>query len=281
MTTDYADWNTSADRALSIFNQTVPLGRKPVGVANGNSAIAPSATTTLVNAVTINQPSFHMLIGFSYALPATPIPFADLTFQWTDSASGFSVFSDEAIIPGGVAALDWHYICGPARADVLTVKAKNLDAGNIVSYSFGMSQSSHLYQNFRVMEVGNPAIPQFTRAGAENQMGVLASFGVNIGAGATQDRLSSAWGGPAVINVDNTASAQGVTVKLLDPGIVAGGSPLYGIANTGVIWADTLAAGTMVSDPINLPNGPVVVRHTNNGAAGATFTTTIIRGALS
>lgn len=281
MTTDYADWGTSADRALSIFNQTVPLGRKPIGIASGSSAIAASGTATLVNGVTINQPSFHMLIGFSYALPATPIPFVGLTFQWTDSASGFSVMSDEAIIPGGVSALDFHYICGPARADVLTVKAKNLDAGNIVSYSFGMSQSSHLYENFLVMEVGSTSIPQFTRAGTNNQLGVIASFGANIGAGATQDRITSAWGGPAVVDVDNTTGGQGVTVKLLDPGIVAGGSPLYGIANSGVIWAVTLATGSMESRQINLPNGPVVIRHTNNGAAGATFTTTIIRGALS
>lgn len=280
MTIDYADWATSNDRALSIFNQTVPLGRKPVGVANGNNAIAASGTATLVNGVTINQPSFHMLIGFSYALAATPIPFVDLTFQWTDSASGFSVMSDEAIIPGGVAALDFHYICGPARADTLTVKATNLDAGNIVFYSFGMSQSSHLYQHFRVQEVGTPAIPQFTRAGTDNQMGVLASFGANIGAGATQDRISSAWGGPATISLDNTTSGQGVTVKILDPGIVAGGSPLYGIANSGVIWARTLATGNSVCEKLNLPHGPVVVRHTNNGAAGATFTTTIIKGLI-
>lgn len=278
MTVDYADWDTSNDRALSIFNQTVPLGRKPVGVANGSSAIAASGTATLVNAATINQPSFHMLIGFSYALAATPIPFVDLTFQWTDSASGFSVMSDEAIIPGGVAALDFHYICGPARADTLTVKATNLDAGNIASYSFGLSQQSHVYSEFRLEEVGNVAIPQFTRPGLDNQLGVIASFGANIGAGATQDRITSAWAGPAVISVSNTNGTQPMQAFLLDPGIIAGGTPLYGVANTGIIWSDTLAAGARVAEQIYLPHGPVVIRHVNTGAAGNTMTTTIIKG---
>lgn len=281
MTIDYADWNTSNDRALSIFNQTVPLGRKPVGVANGSGAIAASGVVTLVNAVTINQPSFHMLIGFSYALPATPVPFVSLVFQWTDAASGFAVASDQAILPGGVASLDFHYLCGPARADTLTVTATNLDAGNIASYSFGISQNSHVYQNFRVMEVGNPAIPQFTRAGSQNQMGVIASFGANIGAGATQDRLTSAWAGPASVSVNNTTGTQPMEAFILDPGIVAGGSPLYGIANSGIIWSSVIAAGVEVMNSLNLPNGPVVLRHVNTGAAGNTMTTTIIRGALS
>lgn len=281
MTADYPDWLTSADRALGIYNQTVPLGRKPIGVATNSSAIAASGTATLINNVTIGQPSFHMLIGFSYALPATPVPFVDLQFTWTDSASGFTVFTDEAILPGGVSSLDFHYICGPARADTLTVKATNLDAGNIVSYSFGASQNSHLYQHFKVMEVGNVAIPQFTRAGSQNQMGVIASFGVNIGAGATQDRIASAWSGPAVINVSNVGGGQQVNVLILDPGIIAGGAPLYGIANTGVIWARSIPAGGALSERVNLPNGPVAIRHTNTGAANDTWTTTIIRGPLS
>jgi len=279
--TDYADWDTSNDRALSIFNQTVPLGRKPIGIASANSAIAASGTNTLVNAVTINQPSFHMLIGFLYALPATPVPFVQLQFLWTDSASGFQVNVDQAILPGGVATLDFFYICGPARADTLTVTATNLDAANIASYSFGMSQNSHLYQQFRVQEVNQPSVPQFTRAGQNNQMGVLASFGANIGAGATQDRLTSAWGGAANISVNGISSAQPFNVFLLDPGIVAGGSPLYGLANSGIIWSGVLAAGATLMNGLNLPYGPVVLRHTNLGAAGATITTTLMRGPLT
>jgi hypothetical protein len=281
MTTDFADWDTSADRALKIFNQTVPLGRKPVGVASNSSAIAANGTSTLVNAVSITQPSFHMLIGFSWPGAAVPVPFIALTFKWTDAASGFQVASDQAIIPGGVTVLDFHYLCGPARADTLTVTAQNLDAANLVSFSFGMSQSSHVYQDFRLMEVGSAAIPQFTRPGLNNQIGVLASFGASINAGATQDRITSAWGGPATISVSNVNQTQGVNVFLLDPGIIAGGSPLYGVASTGVIWAFSVGVGSQISEPINLPYGPVVVRHTNTGGAVIQPTTTIIRGSLS
>jgi hypothetical protein len=156
-----------------------------------------------------------------------------------------------------------------------------LDAANILSYSFGMSQNSHVYQHFRMQEVGSAAIPQFTRAGSDNQIGVLASFGAAINAGATQDRLTSGWGGPATISVSNVNQAVAMNVFLLDPGIIAGGSPLYGVANSGIIWAFSAAIGGRVCEAITLPYGPVVIRHTNTGANPATPTTTIIRGPLS
>jgi len=281
MTIDYVDWKTSDDRALSIYNQTVPLGRKPSALASGSGSIGPAGINNMVLNLTINQPSFQMLIGFSWPNAAVPTPFASITFQWTDSASGFTVASDEAILPGGVATLDFFYISGPARADVLTIQTANLDLLNILSYSYGISQSSHVYQQFRVQEVSQPAVPQFTRAGQNNPMGIIGSFGANIGAGATQDRLCSAWAGPASISVSNIGSTAPFNVLMLDPGIIAGGSPLYGTANSGILFATSVAAGATDKTQLNLPNGPVVLRHVNTGAAAGTLTTTIVRGQMA
>jgi len=280
MTVDYADWQTSADHAQKIYERTVPLGRKPLGIANANGAIAASGNAVLVNAAAVSQPSFHMLIAFSYPLANSTTPFILLTFNWTDAASGFAVTSDECVIAGGLAALDFHYIAGPARADTLTITAFNLDPVNIASFSFGISQQSHVYQTLRLVEVGQPTVPQFTRAGQNNQLGIIGSVGANLAASGMVDRLCSAWGGPAVITVNNITGTVGVNVSLMDPGIIGGGSPILGVANSGVIWSAPVPSGTSVSEMVYLPYGPVVVHEVNQSATtGVTPTTTIVRAA--
>src|SRR5216683_1709489 len=112
---DYADWLTPEKHALEVYTKGVPLARKPIGISNGSSSIAGSGSVNLVTAAAFDQPSFHMLIGYEYVSNLATIPFGRALFLWTDSASGFQVEPELAILPGAFAQMNFAYLSGPAR----------------------------------------------------------------------------------------------------------------------------------------------------------------------
>lgn len=266
MTVDYADWTDSQDRALKIYTKGVPLARKPNGVGSGSSAIAASGHATIATG-TIDQPSFHMLIGLSYPDLLATIPFGQLQIQWTDSASGFTVAPDwVALIGGANLTLSFAYICGPARADTVTVKLFNLDPSEILSYSFGMSQTSHMYPRLRVQQVDRQTVPVFTNASFQTQYGVIGSVNTTVGTSSTLSRLMAAVNGRAIFNCDNVGNAVGVTVRLVDPGVIVPGGNLYGVAGSGIIASMGVGTANPVNTEVALPNGPVVLQVVNADA---------------
>lgn len=278
MTTDWSDWNPHPHMALAQYTQRLPIARNSTGMGNANTSVPASGSINLISNVAIDQPSFQMLIGLEYTNVATAIPFGKMRFLWQDVASGFQVDPDWAILPGAFSAVEFVYISGPAKADQLTVELDNLDAAQILFADFGISAVSHVYERFRVQEVSGSVIPQFTRPGLNNQMGVLGSVGANVLASTHIDRLASAWGGQAVLNVDNTAGTVSIAVSLIDPGIIAGGTPLYGLAGVGAIASMTVAGGSSNTQIVSLPYGPVVIRETNLSSTTAVQpTTTLMR----
>lgn len=278
MTTDYPDWGTSGDRAAHIYTQGVPLARKSGALAFTTSTILPGHTTTVVNLSAIDQPSFHMVLDLAWLGAVPTIPFALVSFDWTDSASGFSFQSDTAVLPGGNGSADFYYIDGPARADQVLVSVLNLDPAAVLTYGVGMSQQSGLYPRFTVQETLVPAIPGFTRASSDNQCGIIGSTNDLINVSATNDRLCSTWGGEIKINVDNLAGTVGIQSSIIDPGIITGGSPLLGTAASGIIWSQTVGAGATSHDTFYAPYGSLVIRTKNtSGASTVQPTVTLAR----
>lgn len=264
--TDMPDWQVPA---------ALTRGSKSIGTATA-SALLGGASTDLVSAEQMQQPAFEMLIGLEYPPTGTTIPFGRLKFLWQDSASGTQVDPDWCIVPGGLEAMNFCYITGPAKADTLTIELDNLDPAEILSYTFGTDQVSFTPARFMAEEVGGQAVPVYTRAAFSNQMGIVGSTNVNLGGGSTQDRLAETWGGKAIIAVDNLGGAAAVWVRLLDPGVSAGGAPLYGVANSGIIFGATVAAGGWTVQEVALPYGPVVIREINQSATTAVAPTTTI-----
>lgn len=278
MTADWPDYNPSAHRAAAIYAQRVPLARNSTGIGNNSSSLAGGTKTNIISNVAIDQPSFQMLIGLEFTTLTATIPFGKLRFLWTDTASGFQVDPDWCVLSAGFNAMDFVYISGPVKADQLTIELTDLDPAQILFYDFGISAVSHVYDRFRVQEVGQPTVPGFTRAGQNNQLGVLGSVGALLAVSSTTDRLCSAWGGQAAINVDNISGAGIVQVRVIDPGIIAGGSPLYGLSGTGTIWSADVASGAVANGEFALPYGPVVIREINpNSSTTVQPTTTLMR----
>lgn len=277
MTVDYPDWTTSQDHAAKIYAQTVPLGRKPLSLGMANIVVPASGSSTLISGQATQQTGYQMVVFMQQGVGAPTTPFCRFRFTWTDSASGFSVQSDTFILPIGAAASTIFILTGPVRMDSLTIVADNLDPAVTVGLSFAFSNNSNIYTAARCVEVDSAAVAAFTRAGVNGQMGVVGVTSAGLAAGATADRLCAAWSGKAVLSVDNDTGTVDVVVRILDPGIIAGGTPLYGTAASGIIAAVRAPAGTTQVTQLALPGGPVVIREINlSGTTGVTPTTCII-----
>lgn len=278
MTTDWPDWQPHPHMALAQYTQRIPLARNSGGIGNGNGFVPAGGSVNLVSGVTTDQPSFHMLINLATLTSGVTVPFGRLKFLWTDSASGFQVDPDWAVLPGGFGTPNFAYVSGPAKADTLTVELDNLDPAAILSYGFGISTQSQVYNQFRVEELTGATVFGFTRPGLQPQLGNLGSMSPLLAASGHADRLAMAWGGPAILALDDTVSVVGVLVQLLDPGVVLGTGALYAVASSGVIAALTSPGETSPLAQVSLPFGPVVIRETNlSASASVQPTTTLMR----
>jgi len=231
-----------------------------------------------VSGAIIDQPSFQFVAALTEQTNLTTIPFGRYKFLWTDTASGFQVDSDWAFLPGSFAAFDFAYLCGPARADSLTITLDHLDPAQVMLVDWGLTQSSHVYPEFRVQETGQPAVIGLTRAGQGNPTALLASVGAVVPAGGMVTRLASAWAGDAFLSCDNTNGTAAITVQVLDPGVVLGGGLFYGTVASGILASMYVPAGQSDVKEVALPNGSVLIREVNGSATVAqTPTTTVIR----
>lgn len=281
MTADWPDDNPSAHRALAIYSQRVPLAHNATGIGNNSGSVLGGGNTNIVSGATFDQPSFQMLIGFNAGVPGTTIPFGRLKFKWTDTASGFTVDPDWAVCSGATSGLNFHYCRGPVRADMLTIELDNLEPAQLLSFSFGISAVSHVYEDFVMEEVGGQAVIGFTRPAQQAQMGVLGSVNAAIPASGTIDRLAIAYNGKAIFTVFNNPGPQTVRVELIDPGVTLGVGPILGLSNSGVIAVQDVTASTPGNMEVSLPNGPVVIREVNLDAGAAQQpTTTLMRARL-
>lgn len=266
MTADWPDDNPSAHRALAIYGQGVPLARKPNSVVNSVNTILPSLSATLASGAIIDQPSFQAAIVLQAAAAGGALPFGKVKITWADAASGISSIPDVPVLPASNGSASAFLITGPSRMDALSIELDNLDPGVTLSYSFGLSQTSHAYDRLRVQETTGAVVAGFTRPGGNPGMGMLANISATIPVSSAISRLALTWAGKAILSVDNEAGTVPVTVRLMDPGVILGGSPLYQGANSGIFEAVVVAAGSAINQEVSLPPGPVVINEENLSA---------------
>lgn len=266
MTTDWQDYQPHPHMALAQYTQGMPLARRPGNANNASSTMAPGASPTLVSSTTQDQVGYQLLLFLTQGSGTPTEPFCRLNFIWEDIASGLSVVPKSLILPVCTSSPGIYCITGPARMDTVEVTIQNLDLSMSVNYSFTYSQNSHPWEVERCIEAGLNPVPLFTRPVANPLDGILGSMMTTIAASGHADRLAATWTGKAMITVDNTGGAADVIAQLLDPGVVLGGSTLYGTATTGILWSQRVTANNPVSQEVALPNGPVVMRLTNTSS---------------
>lgn len=253
--------------AVEASNTGIPLLRFAQNLNNATSQVLPAGTkVTLVNNVAVIQPSFEFVLWTQFLL-APALPFARLIISWKDSTGNFLTQADSVVVPGGTGAFAIFYITGPIRGEFMKVELQNLDAANALTYSFTDNQTSHVYEELRVLEVNGVAVSGFTRPGLDPTVGVLGSMGAPITPTSTLTRLPCVWAGTAMLSVDNQAGANAAKISISDPG-GNGANSLYNTAGAADFAAFVVPAAGTLNQEIALPNGPVIFNVTNLGGAG-------------
>jgi hypothetical protein len=253
--------------AVEASNTGIPLLRFAQNLGHNTSQVIPANTTAnLVPVTPVVQPSFEMVLWTQFVL-APAQPFGRVLISWEDSTGNFLTQADSTVVPGGTGAFAIFYITGPIRGEFMKVQLQNLDAANALTCEFTVNQTSHIYDELRVLEVNGVAISGFTRPGLDPTTGVLASLGPSINPLATITRLPCVWAGPAMIDVDNQAGANACKVSISDPG-GNGASSLYNTTGTADFAAFNVAAGATQNTEVSLPNGPITITVTNLGSTG-------------
>jgi hypothetical protein len=247
----------------------VPLLRftNQLGMANG-ATIAGAATATLFTGVPINQTSYEGSFTLNLPAGAGTGPFATLTFNWFDAATNDIIDSEVQILTSGngpTHALT-YYVSGPTRGNQISVTLTNADPTQVLTYSYIMNQTSHVYTRDRCLQnaYATTAPITFQNPNGVPTPGILFEVAAAVGNVGTITRLLCVWNGKMWITIDNGAQAEGVFVKLTDASGLLSGS------TTSEPFAMVVAAGLRAMQEFVMPNGPMLLSITNQGATSIT-----------
>jgi hypothetical protein len=267
MTIDYPDYGTSADRALKVYTQRVPLARNSASIGSGvGNTLAAGGNVQLVTAVAIDQPAYQVELGALLPLGAGGTPFARLTMVWTDAATGDGVSQRSIVLASGDGKINVGRLIGVSRSDLLTVVLSNLHATAILTYNYDVSPISHVPTDD---DYGNDVpsmVSGYTRPGLQPDLGVLAVTTPTVVPGVPQERLTGASNALCSICVDNTGQVNPCDVQISDPAPTV---PLYGSTAGALFWrSGSVAAGAVLNGQYQMPSGEVLITITNLGGAG-------------
>jgi hypothetical protein len=260
--TDFPDWQQPDATAQRVAVRGVPLLRNTnqLGTASGQ-VMAANTMTTLLPLTTITQPGYEGTMVYNMAAGVGTNPFAKVTLQWSDSATGNIAYSETFFITAGngpANALSF-YMTGPCYGNALTVFFTNLDPTNTATLSWVINQTSHLYLHSRVRQgtYAGTAPNGFINPNGAPGSNVIAQSHPSIGPNVTTDRLMAVYDVRVNMMVDNGAQANGVNVIIVDPGGFFGGGAGAEFTFTAV------AAGARAQVQLWLPRAPMILRMVN------------------
>jgi hypothetical protein len=264
MSVDYPDWSVPQTNANAIAGTGVPLlrGTNNLAVATGLS-IPPSPETDLLVKAAVGRPSYEVLVTLSLPSGAGTIPFAAVIMSWFDVAGNFNIDTETFWLAAGngpANALD-YYISGPCRGDLLSVQILSLEPAQNMTITISVNETSHLHPRDRLLQQSytNTAPVGFTFPAGTPNTGVLYSSDVSIGPNSTQQRLCAAWNGKCRYAIDNNGGANPGTLSFYDP------ENLYGDIGNAMLTVN-FAAHSTASGEVSLPNGPMLVKHSNTAS---------------
>lgn len=264
MTADWPDYNPSAHRALAIYAQTVPLGRKATSLGLLLSQVlAPGASVFIANNLPIQQVAFEFGISAGIGSGTPTLPFLAVSFGWLD-VNSFPVWQDDLVCSfasGGQIT----FAEGPANGDILVGQIANTDTTASAFFTATLSQTSHPFSTFKARQKGYSAVPPqgFTQPGGDISDGVVCHTSAAITPGGNNQKLLGVASGKWRIVLDNSAGANQASFNITDPSgrfSLPAGSTLYPLTK--------VAAGAVFTDEFIAPNRPLLVTINNLGGAG-------------
>lgn len=244
----------------------VPLLRLTNNLANGSNVVIPASNGIVpVLNVPISQPSYEVTIAANLPAGLGTVPFLSITLAWQDAATGLTTDTEVfwVICGNGPTHIQTTYLQGPCRGSQLGVSIANPDPAQAVTVTYTISQTSLVFAYDRLAQpvmIGIGPIG-FTYPSGNPNIGVLAMAAPAIPILLSTSLLIAAWSGTALLSVDNLAGDTPITARLLDP------ANLYGGAVNGELFGASVAQGTVFNATVALPQGPVVLKLTNNSPA--------------
>lgn len=274
--TDYPDFQSPLANALQIAANGTPLLRLTNSLAFANPANIPAGgSLNPVASVAVNQPSFEIALGVNLPAGAGTVPFCQIVMQWVDAISGVVTDTEVFLVSAGNGAGNslQYYLAGPARGSKLNLLLENLDPAQIMTVSYVVNMTSHVYTYDRLVQFSYAGVAPitFSNPAGNPNTGVLAVINASIGANATISRLCAVWSGTVSLDIDNTGQADTISVTIEDPG------SLYSTVAQSHLYKFFLAAGASNTFNITLPHGPVLIVITNNAANVISPTLTLLR----
>lgn len=242
-------------------------------VAQSVSLIADSGTITgpgnyTSAQVPINTTGYELILELKIGSTAT-LPLAQVLVQWQDSAAAADVYQEEIWLALPSATQAFPLKIGKAKGNLLQVFVFNLDPAATLTYTVFANGISRDYDEAPWLYSLVTAPPGFTNVNSDPAIGLLASVQPSVTAATPVARLMPAYWGMVEFSVSPPAGAT-CTVSLQPQTAYVFGAinPIAPIVCS--------AAGVAVSAVRALPNCPVLVTITNNGAATASFPLTAI-----
>jgi len=195
--------------------------------------------------------------------------------QWVDAVSGVVTDTEVFIVSAGNGngnALQ-YYLAGPARGSELNILLENLDPAQIMTVSYVINMTSHIYTYDRLVQFAyaGAAPITFSNPAGNPNTGVLAVINAAIAASGSVSRLCAVWSGSVTLDIDNTGQADSISVTIEDPGT------LYSTVALSHLYKFFIAAGATETIQITLPHGPVLIVIANNAANAIQPTVTLLR----
>lgn len=259
---DYPDFGTPGQNVLGSPQGAVGLLRATNQAGTGNATNLPAnSATTLVNTQGITQPGYEGVFQLNAPAAAGTVPFARVSFVWTDFSTGLTVGTRHHYLSAGNGPANAlpYYIAGPCRGDQLMVTITNLDPAQAMTLTWTINQTSHIYQRDMLVQTSLAVTAPigFTNPNGDPAAAVLLESTPLIGVSSTIFRLAAVYGGKAAWSVNNTSTVV-LTAALVDP------AQLYGsaIANQRLATM-VVAGGAAQTAEVALPYGPVNLQLVN------------------
>jgi len=249
----------------------IPTLRGTDNLGNATAqTIAANTNATLLNAVNITKPGFEAVFSLNLPAAAGTVPFAILQVIWTDSATGLTVGIKQYILTTGNGPANpiTVYLSGPVRGNQITLKLRNQDPAQTLTYTYAFNQTSHQYPIDKLLQPTYAATAPitFSNTGGDPSKGLLASSSASIAASSSYTRLLACCNHKVKINLDNTVQVNAAALQINTPS----NTGLYLEANPPTsTFKTTAAAGAQSESEWQIPNGAMVIQVFNQGTTNA------------
>lgn len=266
--TDYPDWQTPQAHATQIAGTGVPLLRGTNQLTNNAGVtVAGAATAHILQSGVVKQPGYEMTLEAFMPASSGTIPFLHLAMQWWDSATGLFGARRDVVATCGNASGNFltYYIRGPMHSDMFNIDVVNLDPAVTATITYVVNQTSHVYEQDQALQYAYAATAPngFTNPAGVPTTDLLVFENPTIAASGAVTVLCALYSGDVILNIDNSTSAQSVTVNLLD-------APGFATAHAnGSIFKVTVTAGAELTMALTLPYSPVALKMTNTSTAAS------------